>query len=279
MRSALTGSLVALAVFPLLVSSGVRKSDRTRQIIPHPPHPPAAARAPTLAARATCAVRRAAVQSLIEFYKQLGGPYWTNNDGWDPDGGADPCDPKARWYGVGCIDPCDIYRDGPSCAFGRITALTLRDNNISGPITNWTLVGELNNLTWIDLSVNDIHGSMPAEFGRIMNIEVLNMGYNKLSGQLPDTLGEINSNGAAHLHEFNFYDNRLQGTLPSSLAQLSAIRMLNLAHNNISGSIPPEWVNFSSLQAPRPRRDRGFGRSVTGVCPCDASPIVGAVRQ
>ena len=94
MRSALTGSLVALAVFPLLVSSGVRKSDRTRQIIPHPPHPPAAACAPTLAARATCAVRRAAVQSLIEFYKQLGGPYWTNNDGWDPDGGADPATPR-----------------------------------------------------------------------------------------------------------------------------------------------------------------------------------------
>ena len=57
-----------------------------------------------------------AEEALIELFKLTNGPGWTNNDGWDPDGGADPCDNKNRWYGVGCIDPCDIYRDGPDCA-------------------------------------------------------------------------------------------------------------------------------------------------------------------
>ena len=89
----------------------------------------------------------------------------------------------SRWYGVGCIDPCDLYRDGPSCAFGRVTALTLRDNNLTGSITNWTEVGELNNLSWADLSVNAISGSLPAEIGQVMNIEVLNVGFNQL-GQI-----------------------------------------------------------------------------------------------
>ena len=105
--------------------------------------------------------RRADKAALIDFFMLLGGPHWYNNDGWDPDGGADPCAFHSRWRGVGCIDPCDIYRDGPTCAFGRITALNLRDNNLTGSITNWTGVGDLHNLSWIDLSVNEISQTFP----------------------------------------------------------------------------------------------------------------------
>lgn len=92
--------------------------------------------------------RRADKAALIDFFKLLGGPHWHNNDGWDADGGSDPCaDMEDRWHGVGCIDPCDPYRDGPTCKFGRITALTLADNNLTGSITNWTGLGDLHNLS------------------------------------------------------------------------------------------------------------------------------------
>ena len=127
-----------------------------------------------LCAAAPCAdagMRRADKAAVIQLFKLLGGPYWTENEGWDPDGGADPCDFETRWYGLGCIDPCDIYRDGPECYFGRATALTLRDNNLTGSITNWTGVGDLHNLTWVDFSLNEISGTLPAEFGNIQNIE------------------------------------------------------------------------------------------------------------
>ena len=40
--------------------------------------------------------------------------------------------------------------------------------------------GELNNLTWLDLSLNSISGSLPTEFGRIQNIEVINLQMNQL---------------------------------------------------------------------------------------------------
>jgi hypothetical protein len=46
--------------------------------------------------------RKADKAALIDLFKLLGGPHWTNNDGWDPDGGADPCEVEQRWYGVGC---------------------------------------------------------------------------------------------------------------------------------------------------------------------------------
>ena len=73
--------------------------------------------------------------------------------------------------------------------FGRITALTLRDNNLTGSITNWTAVGQLTNLSWIDLSLNDISGSLPAEMGDIQGIEVLNMAHNKLEGGVSAAMG------------------------------------------------------------------------------------------
>lgn len=213
--AARVASLLAIAALPQIVRSKARKADKA---------------------------------ALIHFFKLMNGPYWTKNDGWDPDGGGDPCDHTARWYGVGCIDPCDIYRDGASCAFGRITALHLRDNNLTGSITNWTGIGELHNMSWIDLAVNSISGTMPAEIGNINNIEVLNMAWNNLEGGLPNTLGYLNSNGAYNVNELSFEWNSLQGTLPSELGLLTKLRMFNFGMNSISGSIPPELTNLTELQ-------------------------------
>ena len=50
--------------------------------------------------------------ALVSLFDLTGGRYWTRNDGWDPAEGSDPCDMATRWHGVGCIDPCDYYRDG-----------------------------------------------------------------------------------------------------------------------------------------------------------------------
>ena len=113
--------------------------------------------------------------ALQRLFKDLDGPTWGRSDHWDPAGGNDPCNFNTHWYGVGCIDPCDIYRDGTDCTAGRITALTLHDNNMTGSLSNWSLVGELHNLTWLDFSYNAISGSIPPQFGQVNNIEVLNL--------------------------------------------------------------------------------------------------------
>ena len=186
--------------------------------------------------------------ALQDFFKFMDGARWHHNDHWDAEGGNDPCNFDTHWYGVGCIDPCDIYRDGYNCKAGRITALTLHDNNMTGSISNWTRVNSLTNLTWVDLSWNHISGSLPAEFGNIKNIEVLNMAWNKLEGTLPSELGNLNSNGYAELTEFNFAHNELEGTVPSELGQLSALRMFDVSFNKLSGSIPDNYTDWLQLQ-------------------------------
>lgn len=125
---------------------------------------------------ATMPMRKADRAALVSLFQLLGGPHWLNNDGWDVDGTSDPCDHQTHWRGVGCIDPCDDWRDGPNCYFGRVTALNLRDNNLTGSMTNWTGIGDLHNLTWLDLSFNSISGSVPAEIGEIQNIVIIHLG-------------------------------------------------------------------------------------------------------
>ena len=56
-------------------------------------------------------------------------------------------------------DPCLRVRTVTPQPFNH-SALTLHDNNMTGSISNWTGIGALNNLTWIDFSWNKISGSL-----------------------------------------------------------------------------------------------------------------------
>ena len=209
-------------------------------------------------------MRRADRAALVQLFRLLGGPYWTHNEGWDPDGGTDPCDMNTRWRGVGCIDPCDFYRDGADCAFGRVTALNLRDNNLTGSITNWTGIGDLHNLTYLDMSLNAISGSLPAEIGQIQNIEIISLSFNKLDGQLPTTLGNINSNGNAKLEEITLHRNNITGSLPTEIGRLTDLVMLNVGLNRMTGSIPTQLTNLTALQV-----FYAHGMSLEGTIPED----------
>ena len=207
-------------------------------------------------------IRTPDLDALLELFKFMGGMHWDRNEGWDPEGQTDPCNFDEHWFGVGCIDPCDIYRDGPTCKAGRVTALTLRKNNLTGSITNWTSVKHLANLTWLDMSMNRISGTLPAEFGYIQNIVHLNMRENKLQGQIPPEMGDINSNGYEQLTEFNFARNNLEGTIPSTLAKLTDLMMLDVSHNKITGSIPT-----SSPTSPSCRCSTSSRTTSTARCP------------
>ena len=66
--------------------------------------------------------READKSALLAFFRLLGGSTWLRADNWSPDGKTDPC--QTRWFGVGCIDPCEPLLDGPHCFFGRVTSIT-----------------------------------------------------------------------------------------------------------------------------------------------------------
>ena len=49
----------------------------------------------------------------------------------------------------------------------------------------------MSNLSFVDLSHNQLTGAIPDEISGIRNLEVLNLGHNEMTGDVPSTLGSI----------------------------------------------------------------------------------------
>ncbi|KAK1387201.1 Phytosylfokine-alpha receptor [Heracleum sosnowskyi] len=95
----------------------------------------------------------------------------------------------------------------------------------------------------LDLSSNYLTGSIPAEFGTLKQLHVLNLYNNSLSGNIPETLSDITS-----LEILDLSNNSLTGTMPPTLAKLSFLSKFSVAFNKLSGNIPTggQFTTFPS---------------------------------
>jgi len=242
-----------------------------------------------LARPAACHCRGLDRTALIRLYEELDGPNWANNRNWNVTSGTseennanDPCDPKKRWYGIGFQDPCERYLDdiigsgpqtdfltrvrgaGQGCFAGRITSINLRRNGLRGNLTIPEL-GDLENVTYLDLSWNELVGAIPTQMGRINNVLMVNLAHNNLTGTLPSELGTINAAGPPasagcgiddpcapgtqmKITQLNVGHNAIGGPIPSQLGELLALTVLDLSHNNLSAAVPVELGRLTSLQ-------------------------------
>ena len=99
----------------------------------------------------------------------------------------------------------------------------------------------INNENWLSFyqPISKWHGVKTDENGRVVS---LNLEYNRLSGSIPPVLGEL-----SRLKGLNLEGNQLSGPIPASIGNLSNLRDLNLGINQLSGSIPPELGNLTNL--------------------------------
>ena len=109
-------------------------------------------------------------------------------------------------------------------------------------------VGDLHNLTWIEMGFNSISGTLPRVIGNIQNLVILNFPFNQIEGTLPDTLGDLNTRTDAELFDLILDRNAISGTLPAGLGKHAGLKMMQLGFNRLSGSIPKEFVNLTNVQ-------------------------------
>ncbi|XP_010531422.1 PREDICTED: protein BRASSINOSTEROID INSENSITIVE 1-like [Tarenaya hassleriana] len=122
----------------------------------------------------------------------------------------------------------------PSLPLDNLQYLSLAGNRFSGEIPGF-LAGACPTLAGLDLSGNDLYGTVPSFLGSCSLLETLELSSNNFSGELPmDTLLKMNG-----LKVLDLSFNEFSGVLPESLSNLAAsLQTLDLSSNNLSGPIP-----------------------------------------
>ncbi|XP_019075294.1 receptor-like protein EIX2 [Vitis vinifera] len=95
----------------------------------------------------------------------------------------------------------------------------------------------------IDLSSNNLSGSIPTEISSFFGLEFLNLSCNNLMGTIPEKMGRMKA-----LESLDLSRNHLSGEIPQSMKNLSFLSHLNLSYNNFSGRIPSS-TQLQSLDA------------------------------
>ncbi|EXB58197.1 putative LRR receptor-like serine/threonine-protein kinase [Morus notabilis] len=146
-----------------------------------------------------------------------------------------------------------------------LSILNLSNNNLSVSVFSW-LFNFSNSLVHLDLSVNQLEGSVPESFGKITALKLLDLSRNdKLSGSIPEAFSKMTAltyldlsrdkfKGSipeiffniSSLEYLDLGDNMLEGELPKSIWNLSMLRTLRIASNNLSGNLPQ--TSFQKLK-------------------------------
>ena len=104
-------------------------------------------------------------------------------------------------------------------------------------------------------------------------VKALELRGNKLSGSIPESIGNL-----TNLQSLSLNLNQLSGSIPSTLGNLSKLTYLDLSENQLSGPIPESIGNLSNLEELRLYRNYGLcytpsmqqwiAKYTLGVPPC-----------
>ncbi|KAH0672173.1 hypothetical protein KY284_023260 [Solanum tuberosum] len=130
--------------------------------------------------------------------------------------------------------------------FGNLTflvSLDLSGNNFQGNLPQE--MARLCRLKFIGLSFNNFNGEFLIflEFGNLVNLEKLDIARNKITGSFPISVFNISS-----LQELLLRRNNLKGSLPREIGNLTKMHILQLDQNIFTGEIPKEIRNLVELE-------------------------------
>ncbi len=166
-------------------------------------------------------------RSLEALYKATNGDSWTNNDNWDFTAVPGE-DELGSWYGITQFS-------------GRVTELILIENNLTGIIP--AEIGDLQQLSYLDLDGNSLTGSIPVEIGSLQQLSTLILGGNSLIGSIPAEVGNLQQ-----LHYLNLSNNSLIGPIPVEIGNIQQLQFLYLRQNSLTGAIPAEIGDLQQLE-------------------------------
>ncbi|GKV37075.1 hypothetical protein SLEP1_g45143 [Rubroshorea leprosula] len=157
----------------------------------------------------------------------------------DWDFSVDPCSGDSGWV----LPSNNRFANSITCSNGttpHVVSIVLKEQSLTG-----TLPPEFVRLPYlqtIDLSLNYLSGTIPTEWGSMQLVKISLVG-NRLTGSIPKEIGNIST-----LRKFIVEFNQLSGPLPSELGNLTYLEKLHLTSNYFTGELPPEFARLTSLQ-------------------------------
>ncbi|OVA14075.1 Leucine-rich repeat [Macleaya cordata] len=145
----------------------------------------------------------------------------------------------------------------------HVAELDLSNNSISGPISVLLCnpVGKMN-LEVLVLSGNLLSGELPECWSYWKFLRLITLGSNNITGKIPISMGSLLKLQSLHLQ-----NNSLFGELPSSLRNCIELVTINLCKNGFTGSIP-KWIgeSLSKLMFLRLRLNKFHGGIPQELC-------------
>eukprot|EP00271_Cylindrocystis_brebissonii_P002957 TRINITY_DN136_c0_g1_i2.p1 TRINITY_DN136_c0_g1~~TRINITY_DN136_c0_g1_i2.p1 ORF type:complete len:1384 (-),score=195.73 TRINITY_DN136_c0_g1_i2:1351-5502(-) len=167
----------------------------------------------------------------------------------------------------------------------EIQVLGLWNNLLSGTLP-LSLVGVQNTLYSLNLAQNNISGEIPPEYGELMVNSfdsyyseyyhkrtitargIIDLSYNQLSGPVPKELAIL----GIGLNELHLENNKLNGTVPEALSNLTQLGLLDLSSNSLSGELSDRIFSGMKLDTLNLTGNKFSGALPIGFC-SDDSPL------
>ncbi|XP_038688239.1 probable leucine-rich repeat receptor-like serine/threonine-protein kinase At3g14840 isoform X2 [Tripterygium wilfordii] len=202
------------------------------------------------------------VEALSEIARQLGKKDWTCKE--NPCSNVSSCwnttySTDRPWYNNTLICNCNFT--GGVC---HVDTLFLKGQDLDGVLP--PALAKLPYLKKADFTRNYLNGTIPPEWAST-KLQFLSVTSNRLSGPIPDYLGEITTlvylsiesnlfsgnvppklGKLVNLANLILSANYLTGELPSALTDLSKLTELRISSNNLTGRMPDFFQSWKQLQ-------------------------------
>ncbi|KAL3367420.1 hypothetical protein AABB24_011916 [Solanum stoloniferum] len=114
----------------------------------------------------------------------------------------------------------------------RVLSISLPDMGLKGKFPRG--LENCTSITSLDLSSNNLHGSIPTNISKIIRFVVmLDLSSNNLSGDIP-----VNLANCSFLNSLRLDHNQFTGQIPPEIALLGRLKNFNVANNQLFGPVP-----------------------------------------
>jgi Leucine-rich repeat (LRR) protein len=134
--------------------------------------------------------------------------------------------PTCSWSGILC------YEDA-----GHVNELHLSCSSLNGTLDAFSFA-TFQHLTMLDLSGNNLFGTIPANISLLRNLNTLDLTDNDLCGAIPYQLSKLSM-----IVELYLADNYLRNPDATKFSLVASLQLLNLAGNKLNGTFPAFILN------------------------------------